>query len=57
MQRGCEAILHSINRLIECKEEVVGLSMLLLDFQDAFNLADRSVLLFEKRIHCLSPAP
>ncbi|KAL8170430.1 hypothetical protein V2J09_022234, partial [Rumex salicifolius] len=35
---GCEAVLHSVNRLIESKGNVVGLSVLLADFKNAFNL-------------------
>ncbi|GKB07222.1 hypothetical protein Tco_0835506 [Tanacetum coccineum] len=46
---GCEAVLHSVNRLIESKGNEVGLSMLLVDFKNAFNLVDRSVLLEETR--------
>ncbi|GKE02285.1 hypothetical protein Tco_1390268, partial [Tanacetum coccineum] len=38
---GCEAVLHSMNRLIEPKGNEVGLSMLLVDFKNAFNLVDR----------------
>lgn len=54
---GGEAILYSINQLVECKDDDVGLSMLLVDFQNAFNLADRSVMLSETRSQCPSPAP
>ena len=46
---GCEAVLHSVNMLIESKGREVGLSMLLVDFKNAFNLVDRSVLLQEAR--------
>ncbi|GKE20519.1 hypothetical protein Tco_1432031 [Tanacetum coccineum] len=46
---GCEAVLHSMNRLIEAKGNEVGLSMLLVDFKNAFNLVDMSVLLYETR--------
>ncbi|GJY89780.1 hypothetical protein Tco_0504976, partial [Tanacetum coccineum] len=34
---GCEAVVHSVNRLIESKGNEVGLSMLLVDFKNAFN--------------------
>lgn len=51
---GCEAVLHSVNRLIESKGNEVGLSMLLVDFKNAFNLVDRSVLLQKARAHCPS---
>jgi hypothetical protein len=54
---GCEAVLHSVNRLIESKGREVGLSMLLVDFKNAFNLVDRSVLLQEARGRCPSIAP
>ena len=40
--------------LIECRGDVV---MLLVDFKDALNLVDRSVILFETRVQCPSPAP
>ncbi|GJR24060.1 hypothetical protein Tco_0972587 [Tanacetum coccineum] len=36
---GGESILHVVNRLVEDREDDVGLSMLLVDFQNAFNLA------------------
>ena len=49
-QGGAEAILHSINRLVEFKGDIVGLSILLVDFQNVFNLVDRSVMLSETRI-------
>ncbi|GKE45000.1 putative reverse transcriptase domain-containing protein, partial [Tanacetum coccineum] len=54
---GCEAVLHSMNRLIEPKGNEVRLSMLLVDFKNAFNLVDRSVLLHETKAWCLSIAP
>ncbi|GKE83498.1 auxilin-like protein, partial [Tanacetum coccineum] len=54
---GCEAVLHSMNRLIEAKGDEVGLSMLLVDFKNAFNLVDMSVLLHETRARCPSIAP
>nr|GEV57035.1 hypothetical protein [Tanacetum cinerariifolium] len=38
---GGEAILHVVNRLIEDRGDDVGLSMLLVDFKNAFNLVDR----------------
>ncbi|GJV46926.1 putative reverse transcriptase domain-containing protein [Tanacetum coccineum] len=47
---GREAMLHSVNRLIgSCKGDV-GLSMLLVDFKNAFNLVDREVMLREVRL-------
>ncbi|GKD90451.1 retrovirus-related pol polyprotein from transposon TNT 1-94, partial [Tanacetum coccineum] len=38
-----EAILHSVNRLIEDHRDDVGLSMLLVDFKNGFNLVDREL--------------
>ncbi|GJU06641.1 hypothetical protein Tco_1123071 [Tanacetum coccineum] len=49
---GGEAILHVMNRLIEDHGNDVGLSMLLVDFKNAFNLVDREVMLQEVHIHC-----
>ncbi|GKE70766.1 putative reverse transcriptase domain-containing protein, partial [Tanacetum coccineum] len=49
---GSEAILHSMNRLIEAYGDDVGLSMLLVDFKNAFNLVDRDVMLREVRLRC-----
>ena len=54
---GCEAILHSVNRLIEARGNELGLFMLLVDFKNAFNLVDRSVLLQETRVQCPSIPP
>nr|GEV25251.1 hypothetical protein [Tanacetum cinerariifolium] len=42
---GGEAILHAVNRLFEDRGDDVGLSMLLVDFQNAFNLVDRKLIL------------
>ncbi|GKC34857.1 hypothetical protein Tco_1047241 [Tanacetum coccineum] len=47
-----ETILHFVNRLIEAFGGDVGLSMLLVDFKNAFNLVDREVMLREVRLHC-----
>ncbi|GJS62464.1 hypothetical protein Tco_0657248 [Tanacetum coccineum] len=49
---GGEAILHAVNRLVEDRGDDVGLSMLLVDFQNAFNLVDRTVMLEEVRVRC-----
>nr|GEU83002.1 hypothetical protein [Tanacetum cinerariifolium] len=38
-----EAILYSVNHLIECRGDDVGLSMLLVDYKNAFNLVDQEV--------------
>ncbi|GKC88097.1 reverse transcriptase domain, reverse transcriptase zinc-binding domain protein [Tanacetum coccineum] len=48
---GSEAILHSVNRLIEAFGGDVGLSMLLVDFKNAFNLVYREVMLREVRLY------
>ncbi|GJU69332.1 hypothetical protein Tco_1255591 [Tanacetum coccineum] len=47
-----EAILHSVNRLIEDFGDDFGLSMLLVDFKNAFNLVDREVMLREVHLRC-----
>ncbi|GJY71317.1 hypothetical protein Tco_0475020 [Tanacetum coccineum] len=49
---GGEAILHAVNRLVEDRGDDVVLSMLLVDFQNAFNLVDRTVMLEEVRLRC-----
>ncbi|GJV65666.1 putative reverse transcriptase domain-containing protein [Tanacetum coccineum] len=49
---GGEAILHTVNRLIEDRGDDVGLLMLLVDFKNAFNLVDREVMLKEVRLRC-----
>ncbi|GJT38166.1 putative reverse transcriptase domain-containing protein [Tanacetum coccineum] len=49
---GGKAILHVVNRLIEDRSDDIGLSMLLVDFKNAFNLVDREVMLQEVRIRC-----
>ncbi|GKE12715.1 hypothetical protein Tco_1416266 [Tanacetum coccineum] len=46
IKRG-EAILHVVNHLIEDRGDEVGLSMLLVDFRNAFNLVDHEVMLQE----------
>ncbi|GKF10900.1 hypothetical protein Tco_0048826, partial [Tanacetum coccineum] len=51
---GSEAILHSVNCLIEAFGGDVSLSMLLVDFKNAFNLVDREVMLCEVRLRCLA---
>ncbi|GKB72323.1 putative reverse transcriptase domain-containing protein, partial [Tanacetum coccineum] len=47
-----EAILYSVNRLIEAFGDDVGLSMLLVDFKNAFNLVDREVMLRKVHLRC-----
>ncbi|GJX80911.1 putative reverse transcriptase domain-containing protein [Tanacetum coccineum] len=49
---GGEVILHAVNRLIEGRRDDVGLSMLLVDFKNAFNLVDQDVMLQEVRLRC-----
>nr|GEU96882.1 putative reverse transcriptase domain-containing protein [Tanacetum cinerariifolium] len=51
---GGEAILHVVNRLVEDHRDDVGLSVLLVDFKNAFNLVDREVMLKEDRLRCSS---
>ncbi|GKF29365.1 hypothetical protein Tco_0095707, partial [Tanacetum coccineum] len=45
VSRGGEAILHAVNHLIEGCGDDVDLSMLLVDFKNAFNLVDREFML------------
>ncbi|GKC09308.1 hypothetical protein Tco_1000918, partial [Tanacetum coccineum] len=54
MAGGSEAILYSVNRLIEACGDDVGLSMLLVDLKNAFNLVDQEVMLREVRLSCLA---
>ncbi|GJV31742.1 hypothetical protein Tco_1392142 [Tanacetum coccineum] len=42
---GGEAILHAVNRLVEDRGDDVGLLMLLVDFQNAFNLSSATLAL------------
>ncbi|GJX16333.1 hypothetical protein Tco_0217165 [Tanacetum coccineum] len=42
---GGEAILHAVNHLVEDRRDDVGLSMLLVDFQNAFNLSSATLSL------------
>ena len=49
---GGEAILHAVNRFIEDRGGEEGLSMQFVDFQNAFNLVDREVMLQEVRLQC-----
>ena len=44
---GAEAILHSANRLLSERHDDKSLSMLTVDFSNAFNLVNRSTLLQE----------
>ncbi|GKC51141.1 hypothetical protein Tco_1073886 [Tanacetum coccineum] len=49
---GGDAILHVMNRLIEGRGDDIGLSMLLVDFKNAFNLVDQEAMLQEVRLRC-----
>ncbi|GJV24689.1 hypothetical protein Tco_1377384 [Tanacetum coccineum] len=42
---GGEAILHAVNRLVEDRGDDVGVSMPLVDFQNAFNLSSATLAL------------
>ncbi|GJW78372.1 hypothetical protein Tco_0140054 [Tanacetum coccineum] len=45
---GVEAVLHSINRVLSEYHNDRTLAMLTVDFTNAFNLVDRSTLLYEQ---------
>jgi hypothetical protein len=47
---GAEAILHSVNRVLSERRTDGSLSMLTMDFSNAFNLVDRSALSQEVRM-------
>lgn len=51
---GSEAKLHAVNRFVEGHGDEVGLSMLLVDFKNAFNLVNREIMLREVRLRCPS---
>ena len=51
---GAEEILHSVNRVLSKRHEDGSLAMLTVDFSNAFNLVDRTVLLREVRARCPS---
>ncbi|KAL5714452.1 hypothetical protein ACHQM5_016415 [Ranunculus cassubicifolius] len=51
---GGEAIIHAANRLMEARGGDGTRSMLLIDFQNAFNLVDRTAMLREVRLQCPS---
>jgi len=51
---GAEAILHSVNRVLNLRHVDGSLTMLTVDFLNAFNLVDRSALLREVRLRCPS---
>lgn len=49
---GGEGIMHSANKLLEMKGTQTDLTMLLIDFQNAFNLVERTTLIKEVRSKC-----
>jgi len=49
---GAKAILHSVNRVLNLRHGDGSLTMLTIDFSNAFNLVDRSALLGEVRLRC-----
>ena len=51
---GAEAILHSVNRVLNLRHGDGSLTLLTVDFSNAFNLVDRSELLREVRLRCPS---
>ena len=51
---GADAILHSVNKLLNLQHEDGSLTMLTVDFSIAFNLVNRSALQREARLRCPS---
>ena len=51
---GAEAILHSANRFLNAFRDDGSLAMLTVDFSNAFNMVDRTILLREVSIRCPS---
>ena len=51
---GAEAILHSVNRVLNLRHGDGSLTTLTIDFSNAFNLVDRSALRREVRLRCPS---
>ncbi|XP_026444126.1 uncharacterized protein LOC113344342 [Papaver somniferum] len=49
---GGESILHVVNSLLELKGHSDKMSMLLMDFSNAFNMVCRCHLISEVRLHC-----
>ncbi|XP_026410732.1 uncharacterized protein LOC113305956 [Papaver somniferum] len=49
---GGEGILHVVNCLLEMKGHSDKMSMLLIDFSNAFNMVRRTQLIKEVRLHC-----
>lgn len=53
---GGEGILHAANKLLEMKGHDNSMTMLLVDFSNAFNLVNKTVLVREVREMCPSIA-
>jgi hypothetical protein len=51
---GAEAILNSVNMVLNLQHEDGSSTMLTVDFLNTFNLVDKSTLLREVRFKCLS---
>lgn len=51
---GGESIMHSANRLLESKGTQNNLTMMLIEFTNAFNLIDRTTVIKEVRNKCPS---
>uniref|UniRef100_A0A251SLN7 Putative reverse transcriptase domain-containing protein n=1 Tax=Helianthus annuus TaxID=4232 RepID=A0A251SLN7_HELAN len=51
---GAEVVLHSANRFLNEYHQDGSLAMLTIDFSNAFNLVDRTALLYEVRKRCPS---
>lgn len=51
---GAEVVLHSANRVLTQYQNDRSLAMLTVDFSNAFNLVERSALLYEVRVRCPS---
>ncbi|XP_026459245.1 uncharacterized protein LOC113359892 [Papaver somniferum] len=54
---GAEAILHDVNMFVNKHHMNDKLTMLTVDFTNAFNLVDRTTMLFEVRKSCPSISP
>ncbi|KAK1397925.1 hypothetical protein POM88_007788 [Heracleum sosnowskyi] len=47
---GVEAVLHAVGRFVKARWSSTNLSMLFVDFKNAFNMADRGKMLQEVRL-------
>ena len=54
---GAEAILHAVNRFVNKHHGDHSLTMLTVDFTNAFNLVNRTAMLLEVRKMCPSISP